>query len=807
MRKQISKRIAALVCAAILMISLCPNTRAEEISEPIPASYVQASSITVYPGDTCYISITGYNFNAMAALGLMIAYDPSVLTVESANSWAMDFPAINTGTAGFIMFSGISMEGISGDWELLSIAFSVAADAPQQDYSVTILVTEAVSIVDDEETNINLTAQHGKITVAERPEWTPHLYFYAYPSSYSIQAGDTVSIDIHCYDTQGLAAGQFAFVYDSEQFEFVGLELLYGMKQGTVIQSVNNINEGLAVLAYSTDTTVSGGELMRLTLRAKDTASGKTTIKLEPGSLVDENEKPLAFYSCQVDLQIAEKYEQPVLPKIWVEIPDFTDLSVEFTAQFWVEGSSSLAAGDFSLAYSPSILECLSVTSELTSDENNIGSNGIIVINDSYAKGRIKFSYINSAGTTDDLCLISIRFRIVAKAACTFTLTPDVDSIPINSSLKELKFDCQPVQGTIVCPHKVSTTPAVAPTCTETGLTEGQHCTVCGRTLLEQQVIDALGHTEETMGAKDPTCTDTGLTEGSKCSVCGDILTMQEILPALGHEYDEGTVTTKPTCSETGVMTFVCTRAGCDHSKTEEIPATGHTEEVVAGKDPTLTETGLTDGKICSVCGEVLVEQQKIPVLAKISGVCGDSLTWTLTNAGVLTISGTGDMPDFASSNAISSDFAPWSDYTDLITRIAVTDGVTRIGSNAFSDCSNLTKVEISETVAAIGVNAFSGCGALETVVYRGSEEQWNDIVIDEGNDPLEGSDLVIQPFMVGDVNGDETINVYDAIDLLSIIANGECEPSRFAVCDINEDGIINVYDAIDLLSMIANGT
>ena len=60
---------------------------------------------------------------------------------------------------------------------------------------------------------------------------------------------------------------------------------------------------------------------------------------------------------------------------------------------------------------------------------------------------------------------------------------------------------------------------------------------------------------------------------------------------------------------------------------------------------------------------------------------------------------------------------------------------------------------------------------------------------------------------LIGDVNGDSILNVYDAIDLLSIIANGECDPALFTVCDVNGDGIINVYDAIDLLSIIANQT
>ena len=68
----------------------------------------------------------------------------------------------------------------------------------------------------------------------------------------------------------------------------------------------------------------------------------------------------------------------------------------------------------------------------------------------------------------------------------------------------------------------------------------------------------------------EPTCTEKGV-KTFTCS-CGDSYT--EEVPALGHDYDAGKVTTEPTCTEKGVKTFTCKR--CNDTKTEEIPALGH---------------------------------------------------------------------------------------------------------------------------------------------------------------------------------------------------------------------------------------
>lgn len=79
------------------------------------------------------------------------------------------------------------------------------------------------------------------------------------------------------------------------------------------------------------------------------------------------------------------------------------------------------------------------------------------------------------------------------------------------------------------------------------------------------------------------------------------------------HIWDVGAETKAPTCTEPGERTYTCTK--CQATKTEEIPATGHTEVIDEAVAATCTTEGKTQGSHCSVCGAVITAQETIPAL------------------------------------------------------------------------------------------------------------------------------------------------------------------------------------------------
>ena len=115
----------------------------------------------------------------------------------------------------------------------------------------------------------------------------------------------------------------------------------------------------------------------------------------------------------------------------------------------------------------------------------------------------------------------------------------------------------------------------------------------------------------ELRNAKEATCTEPGYTGDTYCKDCGEKISTGTPTPAKGHNWNEGKITTAPTCENAGVKTYTCTV--CNATKTEAIDATGHTPVEVAEQPATCTEAGHTAGTKCSVCDAILSGMEEIP--------------------------------------------------------------------------------------------------------------------------------------------------------------------------------------------------
>ena len=133
---------------------------------------------------------------------------------------------------------------------------------------------------------------------------------------------------------------------------------------------------------------------------------------------------------------------------------------------------------------------------------------------------------------------------------------------------------CNIIDSIIPCKHNETVTDAaVEPTCTEAGLTEGEHCAKCSEVLVKQESVPALGHETVIDEAKAPTCTENGLTTGTHCSVCNKILIAQESIPA-EHTYGDWIDVTDADCFFAGEQKRVCTV--CEHTDVQYFDTLEH---------------------------------------------------------------------------------------------------------------------------------------------------------------------------------------------------------------------------------------
>lgn len=128
----------------------------------------------------------------------------------------------------------------------------------------------------------------------------------------------------------------------------------------------------------------------------------------------------------------------------------------------------------------------------------------------------------------------------------------------------------------------------------------------------------------------------------------------------------------------------------------------GNTEEdIVVEEEPLFEEEDILEEETAEDLESDFTE-------AKSCGAQENTVFWTLDTEGILTITGQGDMQDWQTEEEV-----PWNINRSEIKKIEIADGVTSIGSYAFSDCINVMETQIPDSVQEIGEYAFFNCNGL----------------------------------------------------------------------------------------------
>ena len=158
-------------------------------------------------------------------------------------------------------------------------------------------------------------------------------------------------------------------------------------------------------------------------------------------------------------------------------------------------------------------------------------------------------------------------------------------------------------------------------------------------------------------------------------------------------------------------------------------------------------------GSAAALSQNVLVDNTNITASAVStakSGKCGENVSWSLSDDGVLTISGTGAMTDYWYNES------PFYDRTEIKT-VTIKSGVTSIGNYAFNWCSSLADITIPNSITSIGDGAFAFCSSLTSVTIPSSVASING---DAFHDCTRLSSVTI-PVSVKSI-GDKAFGFYD---------------------------------------------
>jgi len=470
-----SKRFFALFLSLCLILSAAPITVGAATGQQ-----VTADAVTVTAGNSASVTLRAENFENIAALDVYIYYDPAVLSVSSTYNGSMFSGAqasVNTAVSGEIKLSLMALNGITGSGNLITVYFSTSADAAPGTYPITVAIGRAY---DSNLQPATVSGVSGSVTVS-KPVETQTFRIYNYLDKSTLQKGDILSCRIANYNSYTFVSGEFILEYDHDVFTLDSVVLDSKLLGEGAVYSVNSSVLGQVRIAYANSDPVNSFYLFTVKLEVIADADATTAIQVRSSNVYRPDLSAYLPNSVSNTLTLKKSPEVVDHPNAFFQTEEL-EVGRQNKSCFCLEAGAGIAAADFTITYDPAILRCVSVT--MAEGVANIG--GMLVINDNYADGTIRFSYVNmSAYDTADLPLVEIIWEPLQSPQSHYEIVPSAVGV-VDEGQNPIVLEYVTDSGCIFVP---SVTP---PTCTEEGFTT-HTCSACGETYTDTPV-DALGH-------------------------------------------------------------------------------------------------------------------------------------------------------------------------------------------------------------------------------------------------------------------------------------------------------------------------